>query len=88
MLQGLEEKDHVILLYKRYIGDICTVMEKKKNRRLHTKDKIEKGLNSLDPKGDSVTVEGKGIRVKRTSIGREQEQGVECFRCVGRHERG
>ena len=56
MLQSLKENDHVILLYKRYIDDIFAVIENKKNRGLHTRVKLEEGLNSLDPKGKSIKV--------------------------------
>ena len=36
MLQVLQENDHVILLYKRYIDDIFAVIENKKNRGLQS----------------------------------------------------
>ena len=69
MLDRMEAGGFRIILYKRYIDDIYCIAVRKEGEGAGGRmmQRLEAELNALDPVGNSVKVEGKGVEMGRSS---------------------
>jgi hypothetical protein len=64
MLRDLAEEGFQIPIYTRYVDDIYFIIWGSRSRVRQGRERIEKGLNSLDGRGGSIEVEGEHVSVK------------------------